>query len=549
MSDITTLNSGRGAPVGHVETADGPVFAVRADGIRVPLQKGDAVLPGDQLETGQGGAVSVTFADQASFSLGEKGAMAIDEFVYDPAGGAGSSVVSVMEGVFVFVSGQIAKTMPDAMMVKTPVMSIGVRGTKVAGTAGQEGQHNSVTLLREDDGLVGEIAITTRGGTQVLNQALQTVKLTSVLDVPPPPAFLSPVEVRNLYGRALDVGRHAEDRVEKPVRVEDLIADPAAEPVPIPQREAELQTQVEEVARLPQLQPRPVKFDPLAGRPEIVDPIHPKGLDRLSAPFDGPLDPLLDPLRILEPQIARRETDDRDSTDIKAPEITRIDGTAGDDVLSGTPGQDEILGYSGNDIVYGHDSADNIFGGSGDDAIYGGPGNDRIHGEAGADRLMGEGGDDAIYGGLGDDTLLGGDGNDFIVGGDGADKMTGGQGADTFFFGDPGEGLFVATNIPVPAVVDTITDFAQGEDLLRFLASAFRMSVGSPTDGVNFEKIVGVYDGTNGTSGDYAAGDAAFILDGDGNLCWDHNGDSAGYTVVANVGDPTNVTAADITLV
>ena len=39
--------------------------------------------------------------------------------------------MSVVEGVFTFVSGQVAKTDPDAMTLDTPVKTIGIRGTQV----------------------------------------------------------------------------------------------------------------------------------------------------------------------------------------------------------------------------------------------------------------------------------------------------------------------------------------------------------------------------------------------------------------------------------
>ena len=41
--------------------------------------------------------------------------------------------VDMVEGAFSFVSGENAKTGPDAMKVSTPVATIGIRGTTVAG--------------------------------------------------------------------------------------------------------------------------------------------------------------------------------------------------------------------------------------------------------------------------------------------------------------------------------------------------------------------------------------------------------------------------------
>ena len=45
--------------------------------------------------------------------------MVLDELVYDPATGTGSMAVDMVEGAFSFVSGEIAKTGPDAMKVST----------------------------------------------------------------------------------------------------------------------------------------------------------------------------------------------------------------------------------------------------------------------------------------------------------------------------------------------------------------------------------------------------------------------------------------------
>ena len=96
---------------------------------------------------------------------------------------------------------------------------------------------------------------------------------------------------------------------------------------------------------------------------------------------------------------------------------------------------------------------DRIFGGEGDDRLEGGSEADDLFGEEGNDDLFGEAGHDRLFGGEGDDTLDGGTGSDLLLGGEGNDRLTGGAGADTFVFGpDHGD--------------DTITDFADGEDLI-----------------------------------------------------------------------------------
>jgi Ca2+-binding RTX toxin-like protein len=81
---------------------------------------------------------------------------------------------------------------------------------------------------------------------------------------------------------------------------------------------------------------------------------------------------------------------------------------------------------------------------------------DKLSGGDGSDILYGQGGDDVLDGGLGDDFLFGGEGEDALIGGIGDDILT----------GDEGDDLFKWVDEPFQDDVDTITDFALGEDHL-----------------------------------------------------------------------------------
>ena len=104
-------------PIGIVETSLGEVKVTRANGDYIKLSEGDSVFQGDILETGTEGAVGITFVDSSTFSLGDEGRMVLDELIFDPSTNEGSSLFSVVQGVFVFVSGEIASENPDAMIV------------------------------------------------------------------------------------------------------------------------------------------------------------------------------------------------------------------------------------------------------------------------------------------------------------------------------------------------------------------------------------------------------------------------------------------------
>ncbi|MBT6241273.1 MAG: hypothetical protein HOI46_04515, partial [Rhodospirillaceae bacterium] len=173
----------------------------------VTLTKGDDIFQGDTLVTAKGAAVGITFIDDTTFSLGEEGRMVIDEMVYDADTQEGEFSANLVQGVFSFVSGEIAKTSPDGMTVTTPVATIGIRGTKVAGRAAQEGAENTISLLPETDPqgnqIVGELSVTNQGGTVTLNAIGATVQMSSAFQAPPPPVTFSQQQLQQNYGAAL----------------------------------------------------------------------------------------------------------------------------------------------------------------------------------------------------------------------------------------------------------------------------------------------------------------------------------------------------------
>ncbi|MBT6096332.1 MAG: hypothetical protein HOH04_15710 [Rhodospirillaceae bacterium] len=196
-----------GEPIGKVTAADGTVEATRVDGTKVRLKEGDPVFQGDVVETAKDGAVGIEFVDESTFSLGDSGRMVLDEMVYDPGGGSenNSFAMSLVQGTFSFVSGQISKTDPEAMSLNTPVATIGIRGTTIAGEVGGEGNNNSISLLPDPTGSTGEIVITNEAGTVVLNVIGATITVTSISQPPPQPIILSSEQLSARYDNVLAI--------------------------------------------------------------------------------------------------------------------------------------------------------------------------------------------------------------------------------------------------------------------------------------------------------------------------------------------------------
>ena len=222
--------------IGEVSSIKGVAKATRIDGNIFTLSNGDPVFKGDVIETEGSGSVGLVFLDKTTMSLSDGGKMVLDELVYDPSTGAGSMAVDMLEGAFSFVSGEIAKTGPDAMSVSTPVATIGIRGTTVAGKAAVEGNDNSFTLLQDAEGGVGQISITNSAGTQTLSEVGATTTIASFNIAPPPPIILTAAQIQADYGTALAV----------------LPPTPAVAPQPqappLPQEQQQEQQQEEEAA-------------------------------------------------------------------------------------------------------------------------------------------------------------------------------------------------------------------------------------------------------------------------------------------------------------
>lgn len=207
---VASPNSPKKAPaapsepsIGRVETVEGDCTVTRVNGTKSALAKDTPIQQGDLVETGANGKVSILFVDSSTFALGSDGSMVMDELVYDPKSHNGSSLTSVTKGVFVFVSGEIAANNPDEVVIKTPVMTIGIRGTKVAGVAAPEGTENKVALLPEEDGSVGKVIVTNDAGSVVLDAANELTKVVFGNVLPSVPEVVTQAIVNELFGEAI----------------------------------------------------------------------------------------------------------------------------------------------------------------------------------------------------------------------------------------------------------------------------------------------------------------------------------------------------------
>jgi T1SS-143 domain-containing protein len=199
MAQSASSQSDANGPIGEVTELTGTVTAKHLDGTSEELVAGAAVFQGDVLETGSNGSFEIVFADDTQFSMGGNGRAVLDEMIYNPSGGSSSFGVSLLQGAFSLVSGQIAKDDPESVSVKTPVGTIGIRGTSWSGNVKSVGEESVFTLF------TGAIVITNEGGSQLLNVANQSVVVTSFSSAPGSPVVLTPDQLYSLYGGALQL--------------------------------------------------------------------------------------------------------------------------------------------------------------------------------------------------------------------------------------------------------------------------------------------------------------------------------------------------------
>lgn len=450
---------GVGTAIGEIKEISGNATVTRG-GQTIQLQEGTPVQQGDQLRTGAGSKVTVQFSDGTTFSLDANARMVLDRMVFDPATKQGNSLFSVLQGAFVFVSGDIAKTDPSQMLVRTPVATIGIRGTGVGGEVRGEGFVNSFTIL------TGVIILINGVATMVLDEAGASVQVTGNSQAFSSPVILTSDEIKLQYGDIIQMLNQFVP-AERQIVVEfqdqsprDGIFNGAPNQNPTDPDFANQVTGQSTMASL----------DNEAGR------IQPATNGALVLPIENRIDnPVM-------PQPAFGLT---------------INGTAGADFLVGTAGPDQIFGLDGNDTLLGLAGNDTLVGGNGDDVVNGGEGNDVLVAGDGAGNDIYDGGpgfdtlvytsvphlpdstdDDmkidlstntvtggaifighdqisniqAVMAGGGDDTLIGsaeanllhgGLGNDIIDGGAGNDTLDGGAGENTVSFASSSQGVDV----------------------------------------------------------------------------------------------------------
>jgi hypothetical protein len=189
---LTVSSFGAGV-IGDIIKTEGSAGIERTDGETEDAKKDLDIFQYDTVKTGKG-KVAIGFIDDTRVDITQHSKLIIDEFVYDPNTKTGSLSLKAALGTVRYASGQIAKTSPTAVQIKTPTATIGVRGTDFTMTIDEIGSSTIILLPSCDSNgfcFVGEITVESDAGQVIMNTAFQATTVDTISSKPLPPVVLT----------------------------------------------------------------------------------------------------------------------------------------------------------------------------------------------------------------------------------------------------------------------------------------------------------------------------------------------------------------------
>lgn len=119
--------------VGEVAEVRGAATAARPGARSRTLEPKGEVYFRDTLRTTGEARLVAEFDDGTKLTLGDSASVVIDSFVYDPSRSIGQLAARVAGGAFLFVGGRIEDQARASVRLRTPLATLGIRGTTVWG--------------------------------------------------------------------------------------------------------------------------------------------------------------------------------------------------------------------------------------------------------------------------------------------------------------------------------------------------------------------------------------------------------------------------------
>ena len=169
---LASMQARAATSVGKVIVSIGQVIAVDADGKERALKRRSKLFAGDTIKLAEKSRLQVRFIDNQLVALKQNTVFRIDEYEFNgKQDGSENAAMSLLKGGMRSVTGAIGQLNKENYKVKTPVATLGVRGTIWHGQVCQAGSCGSNVA----DGFYGAVSagavvISNQGGEQVFSQ-------------------------------------------------------------------------------------------------------------------------------------------------------------------------------------------------------------------------------------------------------------------------------------------------------------------------------------------------------------------------------------------
>lgn len=131
VAALTSVARADNSQIAQIKTVQGKAEIVR-NGARTAAKIGDPLYEKDTIETGADGSIGITFVDNTVMSSGPNSQIVLEDYKFNSSNFKGSMLTDMNRGTVSMISGDIARSSPGAMKVKTPTAILAVRGTRFA---------------------------------------------------------------------------------------------------------------------------------------------------------------------------------------------------------------------------------------------------------------------------------------------------------------------------------------------------------------------------------------------------------------------------------
>ena len=131
IASVTVLSTANAAQedAGYIKILEGNAVIIRG-GSSIPAQLGNPILMHDIIVTTSDGSLGITFMDNTRISIGPDTEFIINDYVYKPKKKQLSFISKISKGTLHFISGNMSKLKKEAIVLKTPEGTVGIRGTR-----------------------------------------------------------------------------------------------------------------------------------------------------------------------------------------------------------------------------------------------------------------------------------------------------------------------------------------------------------------------------------------------------------------------------------